>query len=94
MKHEENQAYIADIPNTKMHFLTNTETHYLINLQLIKHENGRNGCKSNFLKIHCSSKLPIKHISQLNNLSKLPITQLFKHIAQFLQMYGEIKKKV
>lgn len=38
--------------------------------------------------MYWSSKQPIKHKVQLNNLSKLPIT---KPNAQFLQKYREIK---
>lgn len=58
--------------------------HFRINPLLEKKGNGINVWKSNFLKRHCSSKLYIKHIAQLNDLYKLPITQLN---AQFLQMH-------
>lgn len=39
-----------------------------------KTKNDINAWKSNILKMHCSCKLPIKHIAQLNSLYKLLIT--------------------
>lgn len=77
------KANNADKSNTKMHFRISRKSNLerirkcisMLTCNSEKTKYARKIWKFNFLKTHCSSKLPIKHVAQLNNLSKLLITQ-------------------
>lgn len=73
---------------------SNTEVYFYINLQLRKTRNGINAWKSNMIKTHWSSKLPIKHLlswqTYLNYLLHNLMFNFYKCIEKW-KLYREMK---